>query len=679
MVAEKPVHYTALARRFRPQAFNDVIGQNHVAQALQNAIKTSRVAHAYLFTGARGVGKTSTARILAKALNCPNVTDGIPCNDCEICNGITSGNDVDVLEIDGASNRGIDDIRSLRANVNVRSMRTQFKMYIIDEVHMLTKEAFNALLKTLEEPPPNVKFVFCTTEPNKVPDTILSRCQRFDFSSISTDNIVGRLQQIAAAEGFEVQPEAIDLVARRAAGSMRDSQSLFDQLLAFGGQKITADDVHRLFGTADDDRLIAIFAAVIDRRQADVLGEFDSALSQGVQASEFFDQLLSYARDLMLLASGANTVSLQSVSESNRDKLAAQAEKWGLQTVVAAMQILADTRTRLARVTHGRSLIELGLVRISMLEDLTHISELLKAVASGNLSDVSAPKKKTPQLAPQTDTQPASAQSSNAQSATQQSPSLPSTTAQPAPNSSGPGATAGSRGNAERVPQDVAPAEAASANVTSSDISSDGPNRPPEDRDAGQSKPSATDQPPTATPAISEPPVHSTAPPAAPVPTDSTDHIAPTGDEQSTETEVSSPQKAVQQVELREGNEAQFLREMQANVDEKLKPQLQRIDSCAIFAPNRLELRVPKSYTFSKRMLEQPENVSKLQNAALGIAGQPVQISFSIVDKPAETSKSPAAERSKPAQMKAEIPADDEFVQHAADIFGGTVQRVLEL
>lgn len=226
--------YTALARRFRPQTFSEVVGQERIAQTLRNAILENRVAHAYLFTGARGVGKTSMARIFAKALNCPNTKDGVPCNECEICRGISAGNDVDVSEIDGASNRGIDDIRSLRANVNVRSMRSKHKVYIIDEVHMLTKEAFNALLKTLEEPPPLVKFVFCTTEPNKVPDTILSRCQRFDFGTISTDNIEIRLSQLAEAEGFTVEQEALELVARRAAGSMRDSQSLFDQLLAFG-------------------------------------------------------------------------------------------------------------------------------------------------------------------------------------------------------------------------------------------------------------------------------------------------------------------------------------------------------------------------------------------------------------------------------------------------------------
>ena len=178
--------YTVLARRYRPRGFADVVGQEHVAQALKNAINSSRVAHAYLFTGARGVGKTSMARILAKSLNCPHAVNGDPCNECDICESIARGSDVDVQEIDGASNRGIDDIRQLRANVNVRSMRTRYKVYIVDEVHMLTKEAFNALLKTLEEPPPSVKFVFCTTEPNKLPDTILSRCQRFDFGTIET-------------------------------------------------------------------------------------------------------------------------------------------------------------------------------------------------------------------------------------------------------------------------------------------------------------------------------------------------------------------------------------------------------------------------------------------------------------------------------------------------------------
>ena len=370
-------HYTVLARRFRPQAFDDVVGQEHVARALRNAIRSGRVAHAYLFTGARGVGKTSTARILAKALNCPNVQDGVPCNECEICEGISAGNDVDVLEIDGASNRGIDDIRSLRANVNVRSMRTQFKLYIIDEVHMLTREAFNALLKTLEEPPPNVKFVFCTTEPNKVPDTILSRCQRFDFSAIGEQSIGQRLKEIAQAEGFDVEEEAIELVARRARGSMRDSQSLFDQLLAFSDGSVTAEDVHRMLGTASDDLLVSLFAAVTEHRPGEVLNLLDSALNGGVQTSELLDQCIGYVRDLMVLLSGGATVSLCSVGSSRRDILTAQATKLGMPNVLASFQILSEARNRMFRSTFSRVLTEMALVQLTMLENLSALTSLL--------------------------------------------------------------------------------------------------------------------------------------------------------------------------------------------------------------------------------------------------------------------------------------------------------------
>jgi len=398
-------HYTVLARRFRPQKFDDVVGQQHVAQALRNAIRGGRVAHAYLFTGARGVGKTSMARILAKALNCPSATDGDPCNDCEICQGIAAGNDVDVLEIDGASNRGIDDIRSLRANVNIRSMRTQYKLYIIDEVHMLTKEAFNALLKTLEEPPESVKFVFCTTEPNKVPDTILSRCQRFDFGSIEMTGIIDRLGQIAEAEGVAVAPEALALVARRAAGSMRDSQSLFDQLLAFGEDRIEAEGVHRLLGTADDERLIEIVDALVESRRADALTSFDQALADGVQLGELVDQLVNYFRDLMLSAAGAGEVALLSVSREYRDRLQQQAQTLGLQTTLAALQILADTKGRMFRASYARTLAEMALVRICLLEQLESLDTLIEglkstaAAAPAGARTPSAPQKKSDQIA----------------------------------------------------------------------------------------------------------------------------------------------------------------------------------------------------------------------------------------------------------------------------------------
>ncbi|MFQ5731557.1 MAG: DNA polymerase III subunit gamma/tau [Planctomycetaceae bacterium] len=402
-------HYTVLARRFRPQTFDDVIGQQHVSQALKNALQSGRVAHAYLFTGARGVGKTSMARILAKALNCPNVTDGIPCHTCEICEGIAAGNDVDVLEIDGASNRRIDDIRDLRANVAVRSMRTPFKVYIIDEVHMLTKEAFNALLKTLEEPPPNVKFVFCTTEPNKVPDTILSRCQRFDFATIATQNIIERLTEIADAEGFTVEPAALELVARRAAGSMRDSQSLFDQLLAFGSEQISAGDVHRLLGTADDDRLTAIVDALTRRDRETALQEFDAALTDGVQLGEFIDQLIHYFRDLMMSACGAEKVALLSLAELQRPRVATQAESWGLEAIVAALQILVEARGQMFRTVFARSLVELALVRLTLLDDLEGVAALIRQITTGGGSSIPAARPEKPRLSPPRPAPPAPA------------------------------------------------------------------------------------------------------------------------------------------------------------------------------------------------------------------------------------------------------------------------------
>ena len=367
------------------------------------------MAHAYLFTGARGVGKTSMARIFAKALNCPHVDkDGVPCNKCEICQGISTGQDVDVSEIDGASNRGIDDIRSLRANVGVKSMRSKYKVYIIDEVHMLTKEAFNALLKTLEEPPPLVKFIFCTTEPNKVPDTILSRCQRFDFGTISVDNISLRLGQLADAEGFQVEPAALELVARRAAGSMRDSQSLFDQLLAFGAEKITSADVHRLLGTAPDDRVVGIMDALIDRDRAGALVQLEEALNEGVQLEALTDQFIGYFRDLMVTACGALDAALLSVGTDQRPKLQEQASRWGLQTIIAAMQIMADTKARMQRVNYGRALAELALVRISTLEDLDRLEDLVARLRGGAATSLpanaaagrSGPPPTTPSTAP---------------------------------------------------------------------------------------------------------------------------------------------------------------------------------------------------------------------------------------------------------------------------------------
>ena len=389
-------HYTVLARRYRPQTFEEVIGQGHVARALKNAIATGRVAHAYLFTGARGVGKTSTARIFAKALNCPNSPRegegaGVPCNACEICEAVSAGDDVDVLEIDGASNNGVDHVRDLRSNVTVKPMRARFKVYIIDEVHMLSKAAFNALLKTLEEPPGGVKFVFCTTEPNKLPDTILSRVQRFDFATVGVQNIIRRLASIAEAEGFEVDQPALELVARRAAGSMRDSQSLFDQLLSFGGDRITADEVHRLFGTAGDDRLLSLLGRCVDGDPAGALGELEEAIGDGVQLDELASQVVALLRDVMVLAAGADSVPLLAVGEDSREPLRERARAWGVQTTLAAVQILSEAKLKMGRVTFGRALFEAALVRAATLGDLDDLAGLAESLRAGGDGSTGSP------------------------------------------------------------------------------------------------------------------------------------------------------------------------------------------------------------------------------------------------------------------------------------------------
>jgi DNA polymerase-3 subunit gamma/tau len=367
--------YTVLARRYRPQQFRELIGQEAVAQALVNAVQSGRVAHAYLFTGARGVGKTSTARILAKALNCEQGPTPTPCDRCDLCRRIAAGEDLDVLEIDGASNRGIDEVRDIRQNVHYRPSRARYKIYIIDEVHMLTKEAFNALLKTLEEPPPHVKFIFATTEAHKVPVTILSRCQRFDFAGLGSRQIAARLQEIVAAEGRSAEEAALEAIARRAGGSMRDAQSLLDQLLAFTEGPLTVAHVQRLLGTACEEEVAALAAAVLAREPARALHCVAQLAEQGRQLGELVDQLIDYWRDLMVCCAGAPQQVL-SVSAARRAELQQQAARLSLDTLLAGLDILSATKARLRSSGQERVLLEMALVRLCRLEDLVGVAQL---------------------------------------------------------------------------------------------------------------------------------------------------------------------------------------------------------------------------------------------------------------------------------------------------------------
>ncbi len=381
--ADATGEYVVVARRYRPQTFTDLVGQGQVTQALGNAITTNRVGHAYLFTGARGVGKTSTARILAKALNCVAGPTTTPCNACDACQSIARGEDVDVLEIDGASNRGIDEIRQLRSNVNIRPSRSRFKIYIIDEVHMLTTAAFNALLKTLEEPPEHVKFVFCTTDPEKIPITVLSRCQRFDFPPVEAEAIVERLRDILAAEGMTADEEVLQLLARRAAGSMRDSQSLLEQLLSFCDQHVTAADVHAMLGTAPAGRLAELAKHLIARDAAAALAAVETAVGEGIDVGQFAEQLLGYFRDMMAAVVGCEPDLMLHSAAADYPDLRAAGEQLGLPSILAVVQILDQAVTKMRQSTHVRTLLEVALVQITSLAELDELAAVVQQLRSG--------------------------------------------------------------------------------------------------------------------------------------------------------------------------------------------------------------------------------------------------------------------------------------------------------
>ena len=388
--------YTVVARRYRPKTFEELVGQSTVSQALMNAIQSNRVGHAYLFTGARGVGKTSTARIFAKALNASAETNGKFDPASDIALAIDSGEDMDVIEIDGASNRGIDEIRQLRANAAVRPSRSRYKIYIIDEVHMLTTQAFNALLKTLEEPPGHVKFIFCTTDPEKMPITVLSRCQRFDFPPVQSDQIYERLKFICQNEGTKADEAALRLIARRAAGSMRDSQSLLEQLLSFSGNEITAEVVHAMLGTADETRLASFALRLIERDSAGALRELDTAIAEGVDVGQIAEQLLGYLRDMMAMSVGSHPDLMRTANPNSAGQLTEWGKAWGTMTLLSALQLLDETIVKMRHSVQSRILLEVALVQICNLQDLQSLSDLVRAFATGQSAMPARPAIATP-------------------------------------------------------------------------------------------------------------------------------------------------------------------------------------------------------------------------------------------------------------------------------------------
>ncbi len=370
--------YLVLARKWRPQSFADLVGQEHVSQTLGNAIRTGRVHHAFLFTGARGVGKTSAARILAKALNCAEGPTATPCNACPSCLEITAGQGIDVFEIDGASNTGVDDVRDLRENIRYLPSRSRFKIFIIDEVHMLSINAFNALLKTLEEPPEHAKFIFATTEPHKIPVTIHSRCQRFDFRKIPLTKIAGRLREIVAAEQIGITDRALALVARRGDGSMRDALSTLDQVLAFCGEQVADEDVQGLLGLVDRRLLFDAVEGVVRRDSRQALEAVRRVDLQGYSFRQFCQELVDLFRALVLVRVLDDPAELLDLAGEELQEIRDLAQLASLEDHQRGLTLLLRTEADLANSSFPRLTLETALVRLTQLPPARDVSALIR-------------------------------------------------------------------------------------------------------------------------------------------------------------------------------------------------------------------------------------------------------------------------------------------------------------
>ena len=357
--------YTALYRKFRPGGFEDVKGQDHIVQTLKNQIKAERIGHAYLFCGTRGTGKTSVAKIFAKAVNCEHPVDGSPCGQCAMCQKIAEGTSMNVIEIDAASNNGVDNIREIREEVAYRPTEGKYKVYIIDEVHMLSIGAFNALLKTLEEPPEYVIFILATTEVHKIPITILSRCQRYDFKRITIDTIAARMSQLMETEHVEVEEKAIRYIAKAADGSMRDALSLLDQCIAFYlGQKLKYDDVLEVLGAVDTDIFSRMLRQVMARDVAGVLQTVEELVMQGRELSQLSADFTWYLRNLLLVRSSDDMEDVLDVSSENLARLKEEAQMIEDDALIRYIRVFSDLTSQLKYSTQKRVMLEVALIKL---------------------------------------------------------------------------------------------------------------------------------------------------------------------------------------------------------------------------------------------------------------------------------------------------------------------------
>ena len=376
--------YEALARKYRPQTFEDFVGQEFVARTLKNAIASGKVSHAYLFSGSRGTGKTSMARVFAMGLNCrkskePTIT---PCGECEICRDVQAGSDIDVQELDGASNNSVDNVRALRENARFTPNRARFRIYYIDEAHMLSPSAFNALLKTLEEPPAHVKFILATTAPSKIPETIHSRCQRFDFRRISAADIAKRLEYVCGKEKLKIPEEVLSILARRARGSMRDGLSLLDQVIAFAGEDVTAAKVEQMLGGVDQERMDALLGTLV---QGDIAGGLRAAsaiLDSGCDVPDLLEQLAHYARALLIAAECGPEPDLLERAKAEAEKLVERSKAFSPDFLMYVIQALYEARQKARQDLDSRIVMELALVKIARAREMGSVEEMLTRLES---------------------------------------------------------------------------------------------------------------------------------------------------------------------------------------------------------------------------------------------------------------------------------------------------------
>jgi DNA polymerase III subunit gamma/tau len=391
------VSYEVFARKYRPQTFDDLVGQSHVSRTLKNAVAQNRLAHAYLFVGPRGIGKTSTARILAKALNCEKGPTVNPDGTCDNCKEIAAGNSLDVLEIDGASNNGVEQVRELRDNVRYAPSKSRYKIYIIDEVHMLTAAAFNALLKTLEEPPPHVKFIFATTEPQKVLATIVSRCQRFDLHRIPAKLIADHLQFIAGKEKITLEPAAAYTIARGAEGGLRDAESMLDQLVAFCGEKIAESDVLNVFGFTSEQTVIDLTGKILRSETAGALDVLYQQCEAGKDMMRLMSDLISYLRDLLVFKAKPDAV-VEDVDPETQKALAAQSELVANDRLLDLIDQCAQAEGRMKWAPNKKLHFEVAIIKAIQSLNQATLDEVIEKL--GELRDGKTPAEKKTLVAP---------------------------------------------------------------------------------------------------------------------------------------------------------------------------------------------------------------------------------------------------------------------------------------